>query len=69
MKALSAARASDRAENLRKVVKEMLSLELIGIIGLLFGLVVYGMVATYLERRTVTAVEREAEAQKGVRTA
>ena len=47
----------------------MLSLELIGIIGLLFGLIVYGMGATYLQRRTVTAAERDAEPQKGVWTA
>ena len=67
--ALMAAWASVRAENAGKAVKEMLSLELIGIISLLFGLIVYGMVATYLERRTVTAAERDAEPQKGVKTA
>ena len=61
--------ASVRAESVGKAVKEMLSLELIGIIGLLFAFIMYGMGATYLQRRTVTAAERDAEPQKGVRTA
>jgi hypothetical protein len=37
----------------------MLSLELIGILGLLFGLVVYGMVATQLEHRRIRIAEQE----------
>jgi len=39
----------------------MLSLELIGIFGLLFGFVVYVMVVTQLERRSVRIAEKRAE--------
>jgi len=39
----------------------MLSLELIGIFGLLFGFVVYVMVVTQLERRRIRIAEEEAE--------
>ena len=39
----------------------MLSLELIGIFGLLFGFVVYVMVVTQLERRSIRIAEKEAE--------
>lgn len=42
----------------------MLSLELIGIFGLLFGFVVYVMVVTQLERRSLRAAEKEAESEK-----
>lgn len=42
----------------------MLSLELIGIFGLLFGFVVYVMVVTQLERRSIRIAERKAEAQE-----
>jgi hypothetical protein len=42
----------------------MLSLELIGIFGLLFGFVVYVMVVTQLERRSIRIAEKEAEAEK-----
>ena len=42
----------------------MLSLELIGIFGLLFGFVVYVMVVTQLERRSMRIAEKEAEAEK-----
>jgi len=44
----------------------MLSLELIGIFGLLFGFLVYVMVVTQLERRSVRIAEKKkAEAEKG----
>ncbi len=43
----------------------MLSLELIGIFGLLFGFVVYVMVVTQLERRSIRIAEKEAEVRKG----
>lgn len=43
----------------------MLSLELIGIFGLLFGFMVYVMVVTQLERRRIRIAEKEAEARKG----
>ena len=39
----------------------MLSLELIGIFGLLFGFVIYVMVVTQLERRSIRIAEKEAE--------
>jgi len=42
----------------------MLSLELIGIFGLLFGFVVYVMVVTQLERRSIRIAEKKAEAEK-----
>lgn len=42
----------------------MLSLELVGIFGLLFGFVVYVMVVTQLERRSIRISEKKAEAQK-----
>ena len=42
----------------------MLSLELIGIFGLLFGFVVYVMVVTQLERRSLRITEKKAEAEK-----
>lgn len=45
----------------------MLSLELIGIVGLLFALLVWGMVVTQRDRRGVAVSPREIEAQKGVR--
>jgi hypothetical protein len=44
---------------------DMLSLELIGIFGLLFGFMVYVMVVTQLERRSIRIAEKEAEARKG----
>jgi len=51
---------------LGKEVTDVLSLELIGIFGLLFGFVVYVMVVTQLERRSVRiAEERKAEAEMG----
>lgn len=43
----------------------MLSLELIGIFGLLFGFMVYVMVVTQLERRSIRIAEKEAKARKG----
>jgi hypothetical protein len=49
---------------LGKEVTEMLSLELIGIFGLLFGFVVYVMVVTQLERRSIRIAEKKAEAEK-----
>jgi hypothetical protein len=52
-----------------KAVRTMLSLELIGIFGLFFGLIVYGMVATHLERRTVAGLERTSEPREDVRPA
>jgi hypothetical protein len=51
-------------EYLGKEVTEMLSLELIGIFGLLFGFVVYVMVVTQLERRSIRIAEKKAEAEK-----
>ncbi len=45
----------------------MLSLELIGIFGLLFGFVVYVMVVTQLERRSLRGAEKEAESEKPAR--
>jgi hypothetical protein len=54
-------------ENEGKVVNEMLSLELIGILGLLFGLLVWGMVVTQRERRDVLVSHREIEAHRGVK--
>ena len=43
----------------------MLSLELIGIFGLLFGFVVYVMVVTQLERRSIRIAEKKkAEAER-----
>ncbi len=39
----------------------MLSLELIGIFGLIFGFVVYVMVVTQLERRSLRIAEKEPE--------
>lgn len=47
-----------------KEVTEMLSLELIAIFALLFGFVVYVMVVTQLERRSIRIAERKAEAEK-----
>jgi hypothetical protein len=61
------ASATIRPENEGKAVKEMLSLELIGIVGLLFALLVWGMVVTQRDRRGVAVSPREIEAQKGVR--
>ena len=46
-----------------KEVKAMLSLELIGIFGLLFGFVVYVMVVTQLERRSLRVTEKKTEAE------
>ena len=42
----------------------MLSLELIGIFGLLFGFAVYIMVVTQLERRSLRIAETKTEAEK-----
>ncbi len=42
----------------------MLSLELIAIFGLLFAFVVYVMVVTQLERRSIRLAEKKAEVQK-----
>lgn len=42
----------------------MLSLELIGIFGLLFGFVVYVMVVTQLERRRLRIADKKAEREK-----
>jgi len=61
------ASATIRPENEGKAVKKMLSLELIGIVGLLFALLVWGMVVTQRDRRGVAVSPREIEAQKGVR--
>jgi hypothetical protein len=44
------------------VVKEMLTIELIAILGLLFGLLASGMVAARLGRRPVADVGQEAKA-------
>jgi hypothetical protein len=53
-----------------KEVTQMLSLELIGIFGLLFGFVVYVMVVTQLERRSIQIAEKKkAEAEKGAEPA
>jgi hypothetical protein len=41
----------------------MLSLELIAIFGLLFGFVVYVMVVTQLERRSIQIADKKAEAE------
>jgi hypothetical protein len=48
-------------EQCGKEAKEMLSLELIGIFGLLFGFLVYLLVVTQLERRSVRIAEEQAE--------
>jgi hypothetical protein len=53
-----------RGEWRRREVTGMLSLELVGIFGLLFGFVVYVMVVTQLERRSIRISEKKAEAQK-----
>lgn len=45
----------------------MLSLELIGILGLLFGLLVWGMIAAQRDRRGVVLSQKEIRAQEGVR--
>jgi hypothetical protein len=58
-----------RPDAVGKAVKTMLSLELIGILGLFFGLIVYGMMATHLERRTVAELERKSEPREGIRPA
>ncbi|HUV72779.1 MAG TPA: hypothetical protein VMW79_00590 [Anaerolineae bacterium] len=42
----------------------MLSLELIAIFGLLFAFVVYVMVVTQLERRSLRTAEKKAELEK-----
>jgi hypothetical protein len=42
----------------------MLSLELIAIFGLLFAFVVYVMVVTQLERRSIRLAEKKAKVQK-----
>jgi hypothetical protein len=47
----------------------MLSLELLGIIGLLFGLLTYGMAVTQMQRRKVAAARKDAEASRGVESA
>jgi hypothetical protein len=56
-----------RPEQEGKVVKEMLSIELIGILGLLFALLVWGMVVTQRDRTSVTLSQKEIQAQEGVR--
>jgi hypothetical protein len=56
-----------RPEQKGKVVKEMLSMELIGILGLLFALLVWGMVVTQRDRTSVTLSQKEIQAQEGVR--
>jgi hypothetical protein len=48
-------------EELGKEVVAMLSLELIAIFGLLFAFVVYVMVVTQLERRSLRIADRKAE--------
>jgi len=40
----------------------MLSLELIGIVGILFGLLTYGMAVTRIEHRKARSARKEAEA-------
>jgi hypothetical protein len=45
-------------------VKAVLSLELIGIFGLLFGFVVYVMVVTQLERRRLRIADKKAEREQ-----
>lgn len=42
----------------------MLSLELVAIFGLLFAFVVYVMVVTQLERRSLRTAEKKAELEK-----
>jgi len=54
----------DEGRMAEKEVTGMLSLELVGIFGLLFGFVVYVMVVTQLERRSIRISEKKAEAQK-----
>jgi hypothetical protein len=54
-------------ESRGKAVKEMLSLELIGIIGLLFGLLVWGMVVTQRERRAEPVSRQETKPHPGVK--
>jgi hypothetical protein len=49
-----------------KAVKTMLSLELIGILGLFFGLIVYGLFATHLERRAVAGLKMKSEPRKEI---
>ena len=41
----------------------MLSLELLAILGLLFGFVLYAMVVTQLERRSLRVTEKKTEAE------
>jgi hypothetical protein len=48
----------------REEVKAVLSLELIGIFGLLFGFVVYVMVVTQLERRRLRIADKKAEREQ-----
>jgi hypothetical protein len=45
-------------------VNAVLSLELIGIFGLLFGFVVYVMVVTQVERRRLRIAEKKAEREQ-----
>jgi len=45
----------------------MLSLELIGVIGLLFGFMIWGMVVTQRERRSASVSQSEFEPQKVVK--
>jgi len=47
----------------------MLSLELIGIIGVLLGLLVYSMAVTQFVRRKAAGARKEAEASRGVESA
>lgn len=42
----------------------MLSMGLIGILALVFGFVVYVMVVTQLERRSIRIAEKKAQAEK-----
>jgi Na+-translocating ferredoxin:NAD+ oxidoreductase RnfG subunit len=51
------------ANDERREVREMLTLEIIGVLGALLGLLVYGMVSTQLARRQAEAKEK---AEKGV---
>jgi uncharacterized protein YacL len=49
-------------QNVGQVVKEMLTLEIIGTLGLLFGLLVCAMLASQLARTPVPGAHRTANA-------
>jgi hypothetical protein len=51
-----------------KEVAKMLSLELLGILGLLLGFLDCVMVVTQLERRSLRIAERKAEAEKATKS-